>query len=138
MRVRYRPVASAAGEAGSLSLVRGGGGGGGGEGEGEAGPESRVEIGHRSMRTYYKQNFRPSSSLGAARPELHALMLQYAKAGVLAAPVGGARHPHGIGARHERSHFQVERDKKMFMRQGITNNKTMNGMKHFKNQSLNF
>jgi len=27
---------------------------------------------------------------------------------------------------------------KQFMKQGITNNTTMNGMKHYKNQSLNF
>ena len=130
LRVRYRPIAGGGGgsEAGSLAFTRGGGVG-----------AQLVEAGHRSMRTYYRQSYRPSSSaLGAVNPQLHALMLQYAKAGVLAQPLGGVRHGAAKAGRHERSTRQVHQDKKAHLAQGINNNKTMNGMKHFKNQSLNF
>ena len=136
-RVRYRPVgaSSPSAEVGALTFGRQGG-------------RVTAEAGHRSMRTYYKQSYKPSSdSLGAANPPLHALMLQYAKAGVLTTPmVGGAggqlrlhagRGFGGAGA-NERSRTQMQRDSKAHVAQGVNNNKTMSGMKHFKNQSLNF
>ena len=44
------------------------------------------EIGHRTLRRFYRQSFKAhSTSLGAAKPELQALMEQYATAGVLSA-----------------------------------------------------
>ena len=67
-------------------------------------------------------------------PELQQLLLSYHKAGVLTTH----QPAQGPGIKHERSSRQINRDQRQFMRQGITNNTTMNGMKHFKNQSLNF
>ena len=103
---------------------------------------SEVEVGHRSMRLYYRQSYRPNhgSPLGHIQgsPELQSLMLQYAKAGVLAHPMGGQLRHGKATPHHERTHTQLQRDKKAFVAQGITNNMTMKGMKHFKNQSLNF
>jgi len=44
----------------------------------------KKEVGHREFRRYYKQHFRPSAgTVYSSSPELDALMLQYAKAGVL-------------------------------------------------------
>ena len=129
MRVRYRPVGGdAASEAGSLHFKR-------------AGPHgSQVEVGHRSMRIYYNQSYRPNhgSPLGhlGGSPELQKLMLQYSKAGVLTNPSSGNRHLAGIGARSEIGYREEFFIKKKFVAQGINNNKTMGGMKHFKNQSL--
>ena len=137
MRVRYRPIAPAgSSEAGALAFERAAPGGG----DGGGGGRRLMEAGHRSMRTYYKQSYKPEgSSLGAADPKLHALMVQYAKAGVLSAPTGGWRHVGGgAGTKHERSHTQMQRDRKAHLAQGLNNNMTMSGMKHFKNQSLNF
>ena len=134
MRVRYRPIAppGSTSEAGSLTFGRT-------APSGEGGGRVLMEAGHRSMRTYYKQSYKPEgSTLGAADPKLHALMLQYAKAGVLSAPGGWRGGGGGPGIKHERSHTQMQRDSKAFVAQGITNNMTMKGMKHFKNQSLNF
>ena len=132
MRVRYRPVGGGGGssEAGALTFPRT-------RGEGSrAAAGVVVEVGHRSMRTYYRQRFRPSNSaLGSANPELYALMLSYANAGVLSTIPQGPRAP-GAGVKHERSRAQMTRDSKQHMQQGINNNMTMNGMKHFKNQSL--
>ena len=42
------------------------------------------------------------------------------------------------GVKHERNRAQMQRDKKAFVAQGMNNNMTMKGMKHFKNQSLTF
>ena len=74
MRVRYRPVgggaAAAGSEAGSLYFKRAGAHG------------SEVEVGHRSMRLYYRQSYRPNhgSPLGHIQgsPELRR-SCQYAK-----------------------------------------------------------
>ena len=58
MRVRYRPVGSNA-EAGALTF-----------GRGEGHSATVVEAGHRSMRTYYKQSYKPVNGAvqaGAAR-----------------------------------------------------------------------
>ena len=81
-----------------------------------------------------------SSSLGASNPELHDLMVQYAKAGVLTSynEVTRGLHPNGVGARNERGRAALQRTKYLDLKQGINNNKTMRGMKHFKNQSLTY
>ena len=110
---------------------------------GRKGPHgAQVEVGHRAMRIYYNQSYRPNhgSPLGHIQgsPELQQLMLQYAKAGVLTNPASGTRHIAGIGARSEIGYREQNVIKKKFVAQGINNNMTMNGMKHFKNQSLNF
>ena len=92
------------------------------------------------MRIYYNQSYRPNhgSPLGhlGGSPELQKLMLQYSKAGVLTNPSSGNRHLAGIGARSEIGYREEFFIKKKFVAQGINNNKTMGGMKHFKNQSL--
>ena len=74
--------------------------------------------------------------LGGA--ELHALMLQYAQAGVLANPMPRMRLGGHGGVHNEQSRATLQRTKKMFVAQGLNNNSTMSGMKHFKNQSLTF
>jgi len=128
LRVRYRPLNRI--EAGSLTLPS--------KGSDALTTSPSREIGHRSLRTYYRQRYRPEGdALGAANPELAALMLQYSKAGVLTNPMPsqGVRGP---VIKHERTKQQLHRDKKAFVAQGMTNNTTMNGMKHYKNQSLNF
>jgi len=132
LRVRYRPLAGA--ESGSLALPAGAPNA---DGQVVVRGVAR-EIGHRSMRAYYRQKYRPEGhSLGASNPELHALMMQYSAAGVLTNPMP-THGLHGAGAKHERSKAQVHFDKKQFLAQSLTNNTTMNGMKHYKNQSLNF
>ena len=140
LRVRYRPIGGSSGasaEAGTLTI----------------GPESRPnadgqlvergparELGHRSMRAYYRQRYRPGGgdALGATNPELHALMLQYAQAGVLPTPMPRMRLGGHSGVHNEQSRATLQRTKKMFVAQGLNNNSTMSGMKHFKNQSLTF
>lgn len=130
-QVRYRPIGGGSGapdEAGSLTF---------GRNVGKDGAHRvAIEAGHRSMRQYYKQSYRPEGgAIGVHNPQLHALMLQYAAAGVLATHLPS----HGkVTPFHDRSKNQIHRDSKMFVKQGVTNNTTMNGMKHFKNQSLNF
>ena len=52
---------------------------------------------------------------------------------------GGPRRLGGHGGVHnEQSRATLQRTKKMFVAQGLNNNSTMSGMKHFKNQSLTF
>ena len=136
MRVRYRPVGTAVGdsEAGSLAFIRS---------ERAGLPRASVELGHRSMQLYYKQSFRPNhgASVGAlgTNTALNDLMLQYSKAGVLTTR-GAARtaHPAGMGARSQMDFKAIHKSQRHFVMQGMTNNTTMNGMKHFKNQSLNY
>ena len=144
--VRYRPVGAAHGgggpeeEAGALRV------------RAEAGSirsdgtivahETQREIGHRSMKVYYRQKFRPGHGDGisgfSSNPAMHALMLQYAQAGVLTNPMPAARQAMLAASKFEKSKHQVNHEKKMHVRQGNTNNLTAPGMKHFKNQSLNF
>jgi hypothetical protein len=117
-RARYAPLPSSAGAA---SLGVGG-----------------KEIGHRQLRTFYKQKYGGgSTALGVAHPQLHALMLQYAQAGVLsthlANPLLARKAQHS-----ERSYAVLRRAGKAYVKQGLTNNSTANGMKHYKNQSLNY
>mmetsp|Transcript_16377 Transcript_16377/g.34708 ORF Transcript_16377/g.34708 Transcript_16377/m.34708 type:complete len:563 (-) Transcript_16377:1399-3087(-) len=95
------------------------------------------EVGHRDLTRYYKQRFRPSgSSLVSASPRLNSLMLQYAKAGVLSSQLQvRMAQPH----KHcEVGKKDIQRQARLYVKQGITNNTTANGMKHFKNRSLNF
>lgn len=93
------------------------------------------EVGHRSMRRFYRQRFKPSStSLGAANPGLQALMQQYSKAGVLSTHVWEG--PPGAGKRSEVSKVQQHAEAKLFVKTGMSNNKTLT--KHYKNQSLCF
>lgn len=60
-------------------------------------------------------------------------MLQYAKAGVLSSTLQLKMAPK---TKSERTKMVLNRAAKLHMQQGITNNTTMSGMKHFKNQSL--
>jgi len=63
-------------------------------------------------------------------------MLQYAKAGVLSSHLQlRLAQPR---AKNEMTRAQLTRDAKLHVKQGLTNNTTANGMKHFKNRSLNF
>ena len=70
--------------------------------------------------------------------QLHQLMLQYQEAGVLD---GGrnmlASRPLAAG-KSERSYAQIRTEAKKWMQQGMNNNTSGLGMKHYKNQSLNF
>ena len=52
---------------------------------------------------------------------------------VVGRPGGG-----GKGGMHERDSKAVQRAARMHVAQGLNNNTTMSGMKHYKNQSLNF
>ena len=72
-------------------------------------------------------------------------MIQYAKAGVLAAPPGsgalvaGRKHQAPLSSAEAKAQRQqVHREKRAHLAQGLNNNMTMSGMKHFKNQSLQF
>ena len=130
LRVRYRVLTGLSDETtgtdvGALALP-------------SASPKSAArELGHRSMRYVYRQRFRPSSdALGASNPALHRLMLTYAKAGVLSQPLGARAMPHG--GLNERSRAVMRTQDKRFLAQGMNNNQTMSGQKHYKNQSLNF
>ena len=135
LRVRYRPIASGpSDEAGTLAFNRSSASGN---------QRTTVEVGHRSMRTYYKQSYKPEN--GSVSPQLHALMIQYAKAGVLAAPPGGGalvagrKHQAPLSSAEAKAQRQqVHREKRAHLAQGLNNNMTMSGMKHFKNQSLQF
>ena len=171
VRAAHRRAAAAAGGGGGAAAAAAGGGGGGArpvqadDGMSVASSSmSRVvrysgmpssaeavslalqgkEIGHRKLRRYYKQSFKPSSALvgggalGSVHPGLQALMQQYSNAGVLSThlmPGGGKFDP---SKRNEVGRAAQHVAQKQFMKQGITNNTTMNGMKHYKNQSLNF
>ena len=75
--VRHRKIGSS-GEAGTLTLRKVGGTI---DSAGQIVPRDTTrEIGHRSLRTFYRQHYRPEGdSLGATNPELAALMLQYAR-----------------------------------------------------------
>mmetsp|Transcript_32581 Transcript_32581/g.106369 ORF Transcript_32581/g.106369 Transcript_32581/m.106369 type:complete len:435 (-) Transcript_32581:758-2062(-) len=99
----------------------------------------RGEAAHRSMQRYTKQKFRPShgssvGSLGPTRPELAALMHQYADAGVLSTHL--RRQLRAPNPTSERDRRALHTEARLFVKQGITNNTTANGMKHYKNQSL--
>ena len=93
------------------------------------------EIGHRTLRRFYRQSFKAhSTSLGAAKPELQALMEQYATAGVLSAHTPSLAA--GAHKRNEVSKMQNYKNAKLFVKTGESNNMTLT--KHYKNQSLNF
>ena len=100
------------------------------------------EIGHRKLRRYYKQSFKPSSAavgggaLGSVHPGLQALMQQYSKAGVLSTHLMPGKPD--ASKHNEVSKAAQHINQKKFMKQGLTNNTTAPGMKHYKNQSLNF
>jgi len=98
------------------------------------------EVGHRSMSRYFKQKYRPSSnqygglgSLGVHRPELALLLEQYADAGVLSTHL---QMKFQVKAKSEINRGDQHKQQRLYVKQGITNNTTMNGMKHYKNQSL--
>jgi len=94
------------------------------------------EIGHRGLSRYYKQHFRPASgSVATGSHQLDALLLQYAKAGVLSTHI---QKRFEVQARSEVGKKQRAIASKAFVKQGIVNNTTANGMKHYKNQSLNY
>ena len=71
------------------------------------------------------------TALGAANPELQALMEQYATAGVLTAHVWHG--PNGPGKRNEVSKMQNYTNAKLHLKTGISNNMTLT--KHYKNQA---
>ena len=164
--MRYRPAVAAAGGGDGGGVGRNGGGGGcdgasvasstrsvrytGGGGSvrstlavegGSEGAASLVlatrEVGHRELARYYKQCFRPGGgSLVTSSPQLDRLMLQYARAGVLSPHLQmRMRQPRG---RNEMTRADIQREAKGFVKQGVNNNKTANGMKHYKNQSLQY
>ena len=98
------------------------------------------EVGHRAMRKYYRQSFRPASTaLGVANPRLQALMEQYAAAGHLGDHLAARHRAVGQSAAERSGRTMADKHyKRMMVKQGITNNTTANGMKHYKNQSLNY
>eukprot|EP00322_Chrysochromulina_rotalis_P001520 CAMPEP_0115882078 /NCGR_PEP_ID=MMETSP0287-20121206/28799_1 /TAXON_ID=412157 /ORGANISM="Chrysochromulina rotalis, Strain UIO044" /LENGTH=541 /DNA_ID=CAMNT_0003338105 /DNA_START=69 /DNA_END=1694 /DNA_ORIENTATION=+ len=140
--VRYRPVGGGAAGSGpdaEVGALRVRSEAGSIRADGSIVPRDTArELGHRAMKTFYRQKFRPGHGdgiSGVSNPEMHALMVQYSNAGVLAHPMPAAKAP---AAKFERNRAQVNLDKKMMVRQGDTNNLTAPGRKHFKNQSLNF
>jgi hypothetical protein len=101
------------------------------------------EVGHRSMSRFFRQKYKPSAgapgsvgSLGAHRPELALLMAQYAGAGVLSSQLQLKFRP--APAKSERNRADLHREQRMFVMQGVKNNKAGAGMQHYKNQSLCF
>ena len=76
--------------------------------------------------------FGPNHAPGSLR----ALMLQYRAAGVLATAAPPPRA--GKGARSEMNKASLHRQARDHVRLGITNNSMAPGMKHYKNQSLQF
>ena len=97
------------------------------------------EVGHRALRVFYRQSYGgAATALAASNPQLHQLMLQYQEAGVLD---GGrnmlASRPLAAG-KSERSYAQIRTEAKKWMQQGMNNNTSGLGMKHYKNQSLTF
>lgn len=99
------------------------------------------DVGHRSMARFFRQKFKPLAgapgsfgSLGAHRPELALLMQQYAGAGVLSSQLQLKFRP--AISLSERNRGDLHREQRMFVMQGVKNNKAGAGMKHFKNQSL--
>ncbi len=127
---RYAPLPSSAGAA-SLNVSR---------------PDGTTrEVGHRDFAPFYKQRhhegggalalhggFGPNHAPGSLR----ALMLQYRAAGVLATAAPPPRA--GKGARSEMNKASLHRQARDHVRLGITNNSMAPGMKHYKNQSLQF
>lgn len=100
------------------------------------------EMGHRSMAKIYKQKFSPThgtalGAIGVGRPNLAALMHQYAEAGVLSAHLAFKLRLHA-NAKSERDMKAIHVASRLYLKQGLTNNTTINGMKHYKNQSLCF
>ena len=134
--VRYRPVGTAA-EAGALTV------------RAEAGTirsdgtvvahDSERELGHRSMRTFYKQKFRPGHGELLAgfghNPAMHALLLQYSQAGVLANPMPALKIPQNGFMSKTSVHMQKLAD----VKQGDKN--CMNGAygyRHFRDRNVIF
>ncbi|KAL1524429.1 hypothetical protein AB1Y20_019324 [Prymnesium parvum] len=123
MAVRYRTMGDL--EAGALTVSKADG--------------TKREIGHRSMKAYYKQSYRPAdTSLGVVNPALERLMLQYAEAGVLTTRTDSNLSGYRARGQNEMSYNAQRIADKKHMQQGLINNTTAKGMKHFKNQSLNF
>lgn len=134
--VRYRPVGTAA-EAGALTV------------RAEAGTirsdgtvvahDCERELGHRSMRTFYKQKFRPGHGELLAgfghNPAMHALLLQYSQAGVLANPMPALKIPQNGFMSRTSVHMQKLAD----VKQGDKN--CMNGAygyRHFRDRNVIF
>ena len=74
-----------------------------------------------------------------ANPRLQALMEQYAAAGHLGDHLAARHRAVGQSAAERSGRTMADKHyKRMMVKQGITNNTTANGMKHYKNQSLNY